>query len=309
MRSERAAGRDASVIIAGMMRIADLADGEIRTLYDTARECGINVFDHADIYGGRMHRCEQRFAEALGLSPADRDQIILQSKCGIVPSGPYYDLSFEHIVAQVDDSLRALKTDRLDILLLHRPDALAQPEEIGRAFDTLEAAGKVLAFGVSNHTPAQMELLRSHLRQPLVVNQLQLSLTHAPAITQPLASNMRDVDQSIVRDGGGILEYSRLHGIAVQAWSPFQAGFLDGTFLGNPAYPRLNATIDRMAAEHGTSPTGVATAWILRYPAHLQVVVGTTKPSRVRDAAAAADLILTRSEWYELLRAAGHTLP
>lgn len=309
MRTVPIAQWDASVIIAGMMRIADLDAEAIRALYDTARECGVNVFDHADIYGGAMHRCEDRFSAALKLTSRERQEIILQSKCGIVPAGSYYDLSFDHILSQVEHSLRALRTDHLDILLLHRPDALSEPEEIARAFDALEASGKVLRFGVSNHTPMQIDLLRASVSQPLVVNQLQLSLTHAPAITQPLASNMRDLDQSIVRDGGGVVDYSRLSGMTLQAWSPFQSGFLDGTFLGSAAHAELNTTLERLAAEHDSTPTGVATAWILRHPARMQVVVGTTKPQRMRDAAAGADISLTRPEWYELLRSAGHSLP
>ncbi|MBQ3359342.1 MAG: aldo/keto reductase [Microbacterium sp.] len=299
----------APAVVAGMMRIDDKDDAHIRALYDSARAAGIDFFDHADIYGGRMHHCESRFAAALRLTAAERDEIVLQTKCGIVPDKGMFDFSYEHIVAQVEGSLRSLRTDRLDVLLLHRPDALVEPEEVARAFDELEASGKVRAFGVSNHTPRQIDLLRTAVRQPLVANQLQLSLTHAPIIAQPVAMNMAAEDQSIVRDGGGIVEYCRINGITIQAWSPFQGGFFTGVFLGNPRYAELNAVIDRLAAAHGVTPIAIATAWIVRHPAQMQVVLGTTTPERVTDAAAGADVELTREEWYELFRAAGHLLP
>lgn len=299
----------APAVIAGMMRIDDKDDAHIRRLYDTTRAAGIDFFDHADIYGGSMHHCESRFAEALQLTSSERDEIVLQTKCGIVPSQGMFDFSYEHIVAQVEGSLAALRTDRLDVLLLHRPDALVEPEEVARAFDDLESAGKVRAFGVSNHTPRQIDLLRTAVRQPLVANQLQLSITHAPIIAQPVAANMAGHDQSLVRDGGGIVEYCRINGITIQAWSPFQDGFSHGVFLGNPAYAELNAVIDRLAAVHDVTPIAIATAWITRHPAGMQVVLGTTTPERVRDAAVGADVALTRPEWYELFRAGGHLLP
>ncbi|MFE7195506.1 aldo/keto reductase [Microbacterium oxydans] len=299
----------APAVIAGMMRIDDKDDPHIRRLYDTTRAAGIDFFDHADIYGGSMHHCESRFAEALQLTSSERDEIVLQTKCGIVPSQGMFDFSYEHIVAQVEGSLAALRTDRLDVLLLHRPDALVEPEEVARAFDDLESAGKVRAFGVSNHTPRQIDLLRTAVRQSLVANQLQLSITHAPIIAQPVAANMAGHDQSLVRDGGGIVEYCRINGITIQAWSPFQDGFSHGVFLGNPAYAELNAVIDRLAAVHDVTPIAIATAWITRHPAGMQVVLGTTTPERVRDAAVGADVALTRPEWYELFRAGGHLLP
>ncbi len=299
----------APAVVAGMMRIDDKDDAHIRALYDTARAAGIDFFDHADIYGGRMHHCESRFAAALRLTAAERDEIVLQTKCGIVPDKGMFDFSYEHIVAQVEGSLRSLRTDRLDVLLLHRPDALVEPEEVARAFDELEASGKVRAFGVSNHTPRQIDLLRTAVRQPLVANQLQLSITHAPIIAQPIAMNMAAEDQSIVRDGGGIVEYCRINGITIQAWSPFQGCFFTVVFLGNPQYAELNAVIARLAAAHGVTPIAIATAWIVRHPARMQVVLGTTTPARVTDAAAGADVELTREEWYELFRAAGHLLP
>ncbi|WP_407357928.1 aldo/keto reductase [Microbacterium sp. LTA6] len=299
----------APAVIAGMMRITDKTDAQIRELYDTARVAGIDFFDHADIYGGSMHACEARFGDALQLSAAERAEIVLQTKCGIVPAQGMFDFSYEHIVTQVEGSLRALRTDFIDVLLLHRPDALVEPDEVARAFDELEAAGKVRAFGVSNHTPRQIDLLRTAVRQPLVANQLQLSITHAPIIAQPVAANMAAEEQSVGRDGGGIVDYCRINGITIQAWSPFQGGFFTGVFLGNPEYAELNAVIDRLAASYGVTPIAIATAWITRHPANMQVVLGTTTPERVRDAAAGADITLTRPEWYELFRAAGHLLP
>ncbi|HHT12671.1 MAG TPA: aldo/keto reductase family oxidoreductase [Propionibacterium sp.] len=296
-------------VVTGVMRIQDKSDDEVRALYDASREAGINFFDHADIYGSASyHGCEQRFTEALKLSPSERGEIILQSKAGINKDGPFFDFSYEHIMKQVDGSLAALETDYLDVLLLHRPDALVEPEEVARAFDELSAAGKVRHFGVSNHTPNQIELLRRYVSQPLVVNQLQLSITHAPIVAQGVAANMVGVEQSASLDLG-ILDYCRVHDLTVQAWSPFQAGFFNGVFLGNPEYPELNEVIDRLAAKYDVAPEAIAVAWITRHPANIQVVLGTTTPERVTKAAAGADVELSRPEWYELYRAAGYLVP
>ncbi|WP_336626312.1 MULTISPECIES: aldo/keto reductase [unclassified Microbacterium] len=302
-------GRLVPNVVLGVMRIAGKTDDEIRTLVASARDAGIDFFDHADVYGGRLHECEERFAGALRLSPSERDSVVLQTKTGIVPSGPYFDFSYEHIVASVHRSLRALQTDYLDVLMLHRPDALVEPDEVARAFDELEGAGKVRAFGVSNHTPRQIDLLRASVRQPIVANQLQLSITHAPVIAQGIAANMVGVDQSIDLDGGGVVDYCRLNDITIQAWSPFQAGFFTGVFLGSPEYAELNAVIDRLAAQYDVPSIAIATAWITRHPAVIQVVLGTTTPERVADAARGSDIPLTRAEWYELFRAAGHRVP
>lgn len=291
----------------GCMRIKDASDAEIRTLVATAREAGIDFFDHADIYGG-MHVCERRFADALRLSASERAEITIQTKCGIVPPDPYYDHSYAHIIRQVEGSLTALRTDYLDLLLLHRPDALVEPDEVARAFDELAAAGKVRAFGVSNHTPGQIDLLRTAVRQPLVVNQLQLSIVHASLVAQGLAANMKGVEQSPSLDNGA-LDHCRVRGITIQAWSPLQGGYFTGTFLGNPDHPELNAVIDRLAARYDVSPIAIAVAWITRHPATMQVVLGTTSPSRVAAAARGSDVPLTRAEWYELFRAAGHLVP
>lgn len=309
MKTISLGGAAAPNIVLGLMRIRDKNEDEIQELVGAARDAGIDFFDHADVYGADLHGCERRFAEAMRLTPSQRGEITLQTKCGIVREGPYFDFSYEHIISSVEGSLRALDTDYIDILLLHRPDALVEPEEVARAFDELAASGKVRAFGVSNHTPRQIDLLRSAVTQPIVANQLQLSITHAPVVAQGLASNMPGVDQSIVLDGGGVVDYCRLNDITVQAWSPFQAGFFTGVFLGSPDYPELNAVIDRLAAAYDVPAIAIATAWITRHPANMQVVLGTTSPERVADAALGSDIPLTRAEWYELVRAAGYRVP
>jgi len=296
----------ASDVVLGLMRINDMSDEDIRTLVGTARDAGITMFDHAAIYGG-WHGCEERFGAAMALTSTQRDEIVLQTKVGI-RSG-YFDFSRDHILESVDESLAALRTDHIDVLLLHRPDALVEPDEVAAAFDELADAGKVHHFGVSNHTPGQVELLKRSVRQPLAFNQVQLSITHANLIAAGVSANMAGVDQSIDRDNG-ILDYSRLHDITLQAWSPFQKGFFDGVFIGDREhYAELNDALDEIAAAHGVTPTGIAVAWITRHPAHMQVVLGTTNPGRVRESAAGSDVALTREEWYRLFTAAGHLVP
>lgn len=297
-------------IVAGMMRIADLGEAAVRSLVAAALDRGVNFFDHADIYGGAYHRCEDRFASALDWGPAERAEVILQTKCGIVlsQSVAHFDFSREHIVASAEASLKALRTDYIDVLLLHRPDALVEPEEVAAAFDELESAGKVRWFGVSNHTPGQIALLQRYVRQPIVANQVQLSLTHAPLVSQGVAMNMLEEEQAVSRDSG-LVDFCRLHDITIQAWSPYQSGFFTGVFLGDPQYADLNRVLDRLADKYGVSPTSIATAWITRHPAKMQVVIGTTKPDRIAEAAAGSDIPLTRHEWYELFQAAGHIVP
>lgn len=220
-------------IVAGMMRIKNRSNEDIRKLYMTARDAGIDFFDHADLYGGERHTCERRFASALKLSTTEREQITLQTKTGIIAEQWHYDSSYEHIVTSAEESLEALGTDYIDVLLLHRPDALVEPEEVARAFDHLESSGKVRAFGVSNHTPRQIDLLKTAVTQPIVANQVQLSLTHSTIFAQGLSSNMTGEDDSISRDGGGVVDYARINKITLQAWSPFQKGFQDGVFFGS----------------------------------------------------------------------------
>lgn len=296
-----------SSVVLGLMRIAQMEDAEIRALVDGALQAGVTVMDHADIYGGERHRCEARFGEALRLNAEDRSRMIIQSKVGIRRG--WFDFSAEHILRTVDESLAALRTDYLDVLLLHRPDTLVEPEEVAGAFDTLHAAGKVRHFGVSNHTPGQIELLKSSVNQPLLFNQVQLSITHANLLAQGVAANMAGLDQSISRDNG-LLDYSRLKGMMLQAWSPFQKQFFDGVFIGDREnYAELNDALEELAAAYGVTPTGIAVAWITRHPANIQVVLGTTRPARVRESAAGSDVQLTREEWYRVFRAAGHAVP
>ena len=293
-------------VITGLMRIKDMSDAEIRELVGTAMDTGVTMIDHADIYGGD-HLCERRFGEAMQLSASDREKMVIQSKVGIRKG--FFDFSSEHILRSVDESLKALGTDYLDVLLLHRPDTLVEPEDVAKAFDTLHAAGKVRHFGVSNQTPGQMELLKRALNQPLLFNQVQLSITHANLIAQGIAANMDGLDQSISRDVG-LLDYARLNGVTLQAWSPFQAGFFTGVFIGDREnYAELNDVLDELAETHGVTPTGIAVAWIVRHPANIQVVLGTTTPSRVRECAAGSDVTLSREDWYRLFRAAGHKVP
>ncbi|WP_300345691.1 aldo/keto reductase family oxidoreductase [Nesterenkonia sp.] len=294
-------------IIVGLMRIAEASDEQIRHLVDSARTAGVTWFDHADIYGPTRHECERRFGQAVRLSSAEREQITLQTKVGIIKDGPYYDSSYEHIIASVDESLRALNTDYIDVLLLHRPDPLVEPEEAARAFDALSAAGKVRQFGVSNHTPAQIELLRTAVDQPLTVNQIQLSVVHAAPVAEGILANTLGRAPAVTPDGAGVVEYCRREGIQLQAWSPFQSP--SGVFLGSADYPELNAVLERLAQKYAVTPTGIAAAWITRHPADIQVVLGTTRGERVHEAAAGAQVKLSRAEWFELLRAAGHQVP
>ncbi len=296
-----------SSVVLGLMRIAKMSDAEIRTLFDAAVDSGVTMIDHADVYGGAPHVCEARFGEAVKLSAADRGRIMIQTKAGIRQG--YFDFSSEHIFEAVEGSLKALRTDYIDVLLLHRPDTLVEPEDVAKAFDALHAAGKVRHFGVSNQTPGQIELLKSAVRQPLLFNQVQLSIAHANLFAQGIAINMDGLDQSISRDVG-LLDYSRLKGMTLQAWSPVQKGFFGGTFIGDrESYAELNDVMDELAKKYAITPTGIAIAWITRHPANLQVVLGTTKPDRVRESVAGSDVTLTREEWYRLFRAAGHTLP
>ena len=298
---------EASNVVLGLMRISPLDDEQIRTLVGTALDAGITVFDHADIYGDERHGCERRFGDAVTFTPAERERVIVQSKVGIRPG--YFDFSREHILRTVDESLAALRLDHLDVLLLHRPDTLVEPDEVAAAFDELLDAGKVTNFGVSNHTPGQVDLLRKSVRQPLAFNQVQLSITHSPIIAQGVAANMAGLDQSVVRDNG-MLDYSRLNDMTLQAWSPFQKDFFDGTFLGDrDNFAELNTAIDELAAKYDVPTSAIAVAWITRHPANMQVVLGTTSVEHLRDSAAGSDVPLTREEWYRLFTTGGHILP
>ncbi|WP_328997157.1 aldo/keto reductase [Kribbella sp. NBC_00709] len=300
------AGMVVSRVVLGLMRIKQLSDGEIRELVGAARDAGVTMFDHADIYGG-PHGCEQRYGDAQAVPASERDQIRIQSKVGI--RAGFFDSSREHILASVEQSLAALRTEYLDLLLIHRPDTLVEPDEVAAAFDELHTSGKVLAFGVSNHTPGQIELLAKSVRQPLVVNQLQFSLANAALVAQGLAANITGLDQSADRDLG-VLDYSRLNDITIQTWGSIQKPPPGGVFLGDHEnYGPLNDALHDVAAKYETTPDAIAIAWITRHPANMQVVIGTTNPNRVRESAAGAAISLTREEWYHLYTAAGHVLP
>ncbi len=295
----------ASEVSLGCMRMADLSVKDAARVINTSLENGIDFFDHADVYGGG--KSEEIFAQAIDMKPAVREKIFLQSKCGIRLNPVYYDFSKEHILEAVEGSLKRLKTDYLDVLLLHRPDALVEPEEVAEAFTALHSSGKVKYFGVSNQNPMQIELLKRYLNQKIIVNQLQLSLTNTGMIDAGLTVNMQ-WDQSVDRDGS-ILDYCRLNDITIQAWSPFQYGFFDGVFLGSDKYPKLNQVIDRISAKYGVPDTAVAVAWISRHPAHIQTIIGTMNPSRVKDVCRESEVTLTKQEWYELYLSAGNMLP
>ncbi len=290
-------------IALGCMRINSKTREEAKCFVNTALELGLNFFDHADIYGGG--ECERIFADIIGMKPSVRESIVLQSKCGIRKG--FFDFSKSHILESVDGILQRLNTEYLDILLLHRPDALAEPEEVAEAFDTLYASGKVRYFGVSNEKPMQIELLKKYVKQDIVINQLQLSITNAGMITNGINVNMEN-DSAIDRDGS-VLDYCRLHDITIQPWSPFQHGFFGGVFLNDPAFPELNAKIDELAEKYSVSNSAIAIAWILRHPARMQPVLGTINAERIRGIVKALDIELTREEWYAIYRAAGNILP
>jgi predicted oxidoreductase len=291
------------VVAVGCMRINSLEKSEAERFVHTAMEEGANFFDHADIYGGGA--CEEIFADAVHMNADIREKMILQSKCGIRKG--MFDFSKEYILESVDGILKRLKTEYLDVFLLHRPDALVEPEEVAEAFDLLEKSGKVRHFGVSNQNPMQIELLKKYVKQPIVANQLQLSITNANMISNGINVNMEN--HSAINRDGSVLDYCRLNDITIQPWSPFQYGFFEGVFLGSEKFPELNAAIDQIAAKYGVSNTTIAVAWILRHPAHMQPVIGTMNEDRLKDCIKASDVQLTREEWYSIYTAAGNILP
>ena len=294
-------GLTVPTVAVGCMRIADMNERDVSAFVNTALEHGANFFDHADIYGGG--KSEEVFGKAI--AAYDREKLFIQTKCGIRKG--QFDFSYEHIVNSVDGSLKRLDTEYIDVLLLHRPDALMEPEEVARAFSDLKAAGKVRHFGVSNQNPYQMQLLQNALDVPLCVNQLQFGVMHTPMIQSGINVNM--YNESAVNRDGGVLDYCRLHNITVQAWSPMQYGFFEGCFIDNEKFPVLNATLQRIGEKYGVSKTTVAIAWVLRHPAKIQPVTGTTNLSRLVDCLQASNVRITREEWYEIYRAAGNVLP
>lgn len=290
-------------IAVGCMRINSIDSQKAEAFVQKSLELGANFFDHADVYGGG--ECERIFADAIHMSPQVRENIFLQSKCGIRPG--MFDFSKEHILTSVDGILKRLKTDYLDVLLLHRPDALVEPEEVAAAFDELETSGKVRNFGVSNQKPMQIMLLQKFLKQPIIANQLQLSITNATMIGNGLEVNML-TDNAIDRDGS-ILDYCRVHDITIQPWSPFQYGFFEGVFLDNDKFPELNKTVNQIAEKYSVTNTTIAIAWLLRHPANMQPVIGTMNQNRLEEICKASDIYLTKEEWYQIYISAGNKLP
>lgn len=296
-------GLQVSEISLGCMRMDKLSLQDANRVIENALELGIDMFDHADIYGGG--KSEEIFADAMDMNPNIREKMVIQTKCGIRDG--FFDFSKEHIIQSAEGSLRRLKTDYLDILLLHRPDTLMEPEEVAEAFNELKQSGKVRHFGVSNQNPGQIELLKKYAEQDLIVNQLQFSLMFTPMIDAGINVNMEH-DPAIVRDGD-ILNYSRLHDMTIQAWSPFQHGFFEGVFVDNEQFPVLNEKLQEYADAKGVTKSAIAIAWILRHPARMQPIVGTMNTERLANIAKASDVTLTREEWYDLYRVAGNELP
>lgn len=297
-------GMDVPNIAVGCMRLASKDKKSAEKFIKTAMENEANFFDHADIYGGG--ECESLFADAVGMNADLREKMIIQTKCGIVP-GKMFDFSKEHILDSVDKSLERLKTDYIDILLLHRPDTLMEPEEVAEAFDILKSSGKVRHFGVSNQNPFQTQLLNKYLKEPISVNQMQLSAAFTPMIDFGLNVNTKS-GAGVNRDGG-IIDFCRLNDITIQAWSPFQYGFFEGCFIDSPKYPELNKKLEEIGAKYGLGKTGMAIAWILRHPAVIQPITGTMNINRLKECIAASEIYITRQEWYEIYLAAGNVLP
>ena len=292
-----------SNVALGCMRIDSMNESDCSRYINTSLECGYNFFDHADIYGGG--RCEEIFGAVLKNEKGLREKMYIQTKCGIRQGR--YDFSYEHIVRSVEKSLSRLCTDHIDVLLLHRPDLLMEPEEVARAFDELYSSGKVGAFGVSNQNPLQIELLQKYVNQKICVNQLQLSVTNASMLSSGASVNTGFSD-GVVRDGY-VRDYCRLHDITIQPWSPLQYGFFEGTFLNNEKFPELNSVIKELSEKYSVSDTGVAIAWLLRLPERMQPVVGTTNLSRIKEIADASEVELSREDWYKVYRTAGYSLP
>jgi len=303
MRTLNIGNMKASAISLGCMRMAKLDEKRVDAIMEAALENGINYFDHADIYG--KGNSEKLFGEYLARHASVREKLLIQTKCAIHDG--QYDFSKEHIIASVEGSLSRLGVDYVDALLLHRPDTLMEPCEVAEAFEILESSGKVRHFGVSNHNSMQIELLKTAVKQPFLINQLQFSVAEAGMVTSGMNVNMKNAESQM--HDGSILEYSRIQKITIQTWSPFQYGFFKGMFVDNEDFPELNAKLAEIAEKYGITKIGVAAAWILRHPANMQLIAGTMNPEHLKDICCAVDVTLTRAEWYEIYRAAGHCLP
>ena len=298
--------QNVSAIIQGCMRMPSLSVEEATRVISNDYSLGINFFDHATCYGNG--EAETRFGEAFKQTGIKREDVYIQSKCGIYPERQEFDWSRESILSSVDGILQRLQMDYIDTLLLHRPDVIFEPEEVSLAFDELEKSGKVRYFGVSNLGSMQIELLKKCVKQPLVFNQLQLSLEQSQLIDQALYVNDKRTDMSNIRDGS-LLDYCRLKDITIQAWSPLQFGFFKGVFVDNEDFPELNRVLGNIASREGVSKSAIAIAWILRHPAKMQAVLGTMNVEHMKDVCEATKVNLSHHDWYELYLAAGKFLP
>lgn len=313
MKDVKIGGTDftGSEIILGIMRMDALSVDEAVKVLETAKEAGINFIDSADVYGNG--KAEETFGAALKKSSLSADDFYIQSKGGIFknPERGYeatrYDFSKKYLLETVDGILQRMGVDHLDSFLLHRPDVLMDPAEVASAFDELQNSGKVRHFGVSNMNPGQVALLQSAVSQKLLINQLQFSVMHTGPVDFDIHTNM--TDPKSVSHENGILEYSQLHQMTIQAWSPFQYGQIEGTFINNPDFPEVNAALQKLADKYGVSKNAIGAAWILRHPAKFQVIAGTMNPDHLKDTAAGADVHLTNQEWYDVYLAAGNDLP
>ena len=299
----------------GIMRMSEKTPEQAAQVIDTAYDSGINFIDSADIYG--QGKSEEIFGKALKLSHVKREDLFIQSKVGIIISpershgsrvfGSRYEFTKDHILAAVDGILQRMDIDYLDSLLLHRPDALMDLNGVKEAFDILQAEGKVRFFGVSNFNPEQFRMLQRVVSQPLMFDQLQFGLMHTGMIDFGLHTNM--TDPFSINHDGELLEFLRSNHVTLQAWSPFQYGNFEGTFINNPKYPELNDELQKLADKYHVGKNAIATAWILRWPGQAQVIIGTMTPEHIADSAKGGEVELTREEWYNLYFAAGHDLP
>ena len=289
---------------------ADIAEAHL--VIDTALEAGIRIFDHADIY--TFGKAEQAFGKVLTQRPELRQLMSLQSKCGIRfadSNGPQrYDFSSQWIHQSVDNILSRLQIEQLDILLLHRPDPLMQPEEVAATFAQLIQSGKVKHFGVSNMQQHQLALLQSSLVDPLLVNQLELSLSHLAWLDESTTAGCSS--QPPVNFSAGTLEYCRRHKVQLQGWGSLSQGLFSGKDVSKePEHIRATANlVQQLAAEYQVSNEAIVLGWLMRHPAHIQPVIGTTNIQRINACAQATAVQLSREHWYALyLSARGAALP
>ena len=309
--------------IQGLMRTSELSVEELEALLERDLEFGITYLDTSDIYADGY--CETLLGNVFARNPGLREQFILQTKGGIRKGKrgfAYYDFSKEHIINACESSLKRLQTDHIDYYLLHRPDALMNPEEVAEALEQLYKSGKVQHFGISNCNTGQIALLQKYVQVPLEINQMEFTLGHSLMLDSGMDVN-RVETQSYDHDEG-VMNYCRLHHITIQAFSPFRADKNRNTgtlidrygvkvetrpFLNNPEYPEINEKLQEYASAYGVSPAAIVIAWILRHPADMQILLGSTKPERLRDSLKGQDVILDREEWYDLYMAAGGIVP